>query len=166
MRSLTFEEIDTLWEETAAITPDDVPQLMRRIGKLQPHVVSYLLGINDDILTDPEREIVFYLGVIILRVLQGLGFTYVEIPLESILEKEEKNFRMLEYLAGEPDAEFTGTVGKIMDNYNQSELLRYIIDRIMEEPLTGAEMIEDHVGIMVIYLKTFIDCFDAATQQT
>lgn len=166
MQSLTFDEIDSHWEEMAAIDPDEVPVLMRNIGKLQPHVVSYLLGINDDILSDPEREMVFYLGVVIWRILDRLGFRHDEISLETLLEKEEKNFSMLEYLAGEPDAEFTGTVGRIMDNYNQSELLRYIIDRIMEEPLNDTEVVNDHIGIMVIYLKTFIDCFDAAAQQT
>ena len=166
MRSLTFDDIDPLWEEMAAIEPDQVPELMHHIGEVQPHVVSYLLGINDDILSDPEREMVFYLGVIIWRILDRIGFRYDEISLDTLLEKEETNFKMLEYLAGEPDAEFTGTVGRIMDNYNQSELLRYIIDRIIQEPLNDAEMVDDHVGIMVIYLKTFIDCFDAAAHQT
>lgn len=166
MRSLTFTEIDSLWEEMADIDPEDVPELMKVIGKQQPHVVSYLLGITDDILSDPEREIVFFMGVVMLRVIQGLGIRNEEISLELLLEKEGTNFRMLEYLAGEPDTEFTDTVGKIMDNYNQSELLRYIIDRIMEEPLNDTEIENDHIGIMVIYLKTFIDCFDAAAQQT
>jgi hypothetical protein len=166
VRSLTFTEIDSLWEEMAAIDPEDIPELMTIVGEQQPHVVSYLLGITDEILSDPEREIVFFMGVVMLRVIQGLGIRNKEISLETLLEKEKTNFRMLDYLAGEPDAEFTDTVGKIMDNYNQSELLRYIIDRIMEEPLNDTGIVNDHIGIMVIYLKTFIDCFDAAAQQT
>lgn len=166
MRSLTFSEIDSLWEKMAVIDPDDMSEMMKIIGERQPYVISYLLGITDDILSDPEREIVLYMGLVILRIIQRLGIKYEKIPLETLLEKEENNFRMLEYLGGEPDTEFTETVGKIMDKYSQSELLRYIIDRIMEESLNAGDIVGDHIGIMVIYLKTFIDCFDAAEQLT
>jgi hypothetical protein len=72
---------------------------------------------------------------------------------------------MLEYLAGEPESDFLDTVEKIIGKYNQQVLLKYIIDRLMDEPQRGAEIREDNIGMLVIYLKTLIDCVDLITKE-
>ena len=72
---------------------------------------------------------------------------------------------MMEYLAGEPESEFTDTVEKIMETYSQSELLRFIIEKLMEEPEKGVELREDTIGMIVLYLKTIIDCIDTVQKK-
>ena len=37
------------------------------------------------------------------------------------------------------------------------------IEQIMEEPKKDIEIIDNHIGMIVIYLKTFIDCIDSLT---
>jgi hypothetical protein len=160
VRPLSEIEVDFLWRQKEDMDPDEAGILVERMSNNQPNVLSYLLATGSDILDQPEREVIFYMGVLLWYVIDTLGFVIPEISLESLIETEEKNFTMLEYLAGEPESEFLETVGKIMDSYNQSELLRYIIDKIMEEPQGDVEISENHIGVMVIYLKTFIDCID------
>jgi hypothetical protein len=85
-----------------------------------------------------------------------------EISGDVLEDCEEKNIAMLEYLAGEPESDFFDTVETIMTKYPQAQLLRYIIDRLLEEPEKGINLNADNVGMMVIYLKTIIDCIDSA----
>ncbi len=161
LRPLTYDEIDKIWQEKADLEPKEVPELIENMGNKQPYVLSYLLATGNEILVPSEREVVFFMGVLIWYVIDSLKIKLDEIPIEQLLENEEKNYEMLEYLAGEPDSEFMETVSKIMEHYNQSVFLRYIIEQIMNEPKKEIEIIENHIGMMVIYLKTFIDCIDS-----
>ncbi len=139
----------------------EVPQLVEKMGIEQPNALSFLLAAGTETLSPDEHEVVFFIGVMLWHVIDTLGITISEIPMDLLYSNEEKNYRMLEYLAGEPETEFMATVSKIMEHYNQSVLLRYVIDAIIEEQDNEIEINENHIGIMVIYLKTFIDCLDA-----
>ena len=161
MRQLTYDEIDALWRDKADMEPEEAPQLVEKMGQQQPNALSYLLATGNEILIPSEREVVFFMGVLVWYVIDSLKIILPEITLDQLLETENKNYKMLEYLAGEPDSEFLETVDKIMEHYNQSVLLRYVIERIMEEPEKDIEIIDNHIGIMVIYLKTLIDCIDS-----
>ena len=163
MRSLVVEEIDPLWRNKEEMEPEDSPRLVELLERKQPNVLSYLLATGGDILEREERMVVFFMGVLLWYVIDSLEIKVPEIPLESLVETEAKNFEMLEYLAGEPDSEFMSTVEKIMAHYNQSPLLQYIIGKIMEEPQKDMLVSESHIGVMAIYLKTVIDCIDTLT---
>ena len=162
MRPLTFEEIDSHWNLNSNLTPSEAPRLIEKMKENQPDAFSYLLSSGNDLLEPPEREVVFYTGVIIWYIIDSLHITLPTLKLAAIFEKEETNIRMLEYLSGEPDVDFNDTVDKIMNTYNQSVFLRYIIDRLLEEQRADSGINRNHLGMIVIYLKTFIDCIDAA----
>lgn len=161
MRSLTYDEIDTLWKQKADMELEEAPNLVEAMGTTQPDVLSYLLATGDNLLSPSERQIIFFMGILIWYVIDQLEDQVPEISIDNLLENEEKNFKMLEYLAGEPDGEFMTTVDKIMETYNQPILLKYVIERMIEEPEKDIEIIDDHIGVMVIYLKSFIDCIDS-----
>lgn len=163
MRPLTYHEIDTLWQNKADMELEEAPQLVEKMGKAQPYALSYLLAAGNDLLVQSEREVIFFMGVLIWHVIDFLDIVLPEISLDHLLENEEKNYQMLEYLAGEPDSEFMKTVEKIMTHYNQSVFLKYVIERVMEEPKKDIEIVDNHLGMIVIYLKTFIDCIDSLT---
>ena len=162
MRALTYDDIHPLWTAKAAMDLDDAPVLVEALGAAQPDILSYLLGTGEDILTPEERQILFFLGILIWYVIDTISDAIPQITVKQLWENEEKNLRMLEYLDGEPEGEFMNTVTRIMDTYNQSTLLKYVIERIMEEPEKNSDIIEDHIGMMVIYLKSLIDSIDAA----
>ena len=164
MRTLTSDEIAPIWMAKEDMEPEEAPRLVERLERRQPNLLSYLLATGGDILEQEERSVVFFMGVLLWYVIDSLEIEVPEIPLEMLVSTEEKNFEMLEYLAGEPDSEFMSTVEKIMDQYNQSDLLHYIIGKIMEEPEKDVQVSENHIGVMAIYLKTVIDCIDTITQ--
>ena len=44
---------------------------------------------------------------------------------------------MIEYLQGETDTGFVEAVGKLIANYSQPEVLKYVIEALMKEPEEG-----------------------------
>jgi len=158
---LPFETIDNCWKSMENIDIDNVPELVNTLGKEQPYMLAYLMANGNDILSRQEHETFFFMGVMIWQIVKRSVLSIPEIS-DAMLEKyEEKNFSMLEYLDGESETEFNDTVRIIMDKYHQAELLQYIIERLMEEPDKWVDIDSDNMGIIVIYLKTIIDCLDA-----
>lgn len=160
MVSLSLDEIELLWQEMSAMKREDAPQLIEMMKMSQPDTVTYLLASGEDLLNPEERELIFFMGVLIWRVVTTLRSDIPTINMSQLIESESKNITMLEYLDGEPDGDFFSTVETIMAGYNQSELLRYVMKRLVEESDASGKSNNDHVGIIVIFLKTFIDCLD------
>jgi hypothetical protein len=79
---------------------------------------------------------------------------------EDLDTAESENFQMLEYLEGESEGGLYDVTEKLLETYNQREILRYILDALMEEPDEGFIIRDENVGIMFIYLKTVLDAMD------
>jgi hypothetical protein len=81
---------------------------------------------------------------------------------EDVLDKaEDRNIKMAEYLQGETESGFVGATKTIISSYEQPEVLRYVVEALMEEPEKGCIIRDKNLGIMFLDLKTVIDCFDA-----
>lgn len=161
MRTFNYDEIDTIWQQKAKLASIEAGSLVKTFEMAQPAVFSYLLSIDDDVLTDEERRILFFTGTLIWHTVNELEPNSLpELSPVQLIEKEQINLQMLEYLSGEPENELLSTVSKIMDNYHQNTLLQYVIEYITKEPEKNKLYNDDHTGLMVIYLKSFIDCIN------
>lgn len=162
MNVLQFDTIDRYWKSLENIDMNEVTALIDKLGKEQPFILAFLMSSGQDIFSQEEREVLLYMGVMIWQIATEISS---DIPLisDTVLDDfENRNFSMLEYLDGEPESDFNGTVSMIMKNYHQTDFLQYVIDRLMEELKTGSDLKENNTGIIAIYLKTVIDCFDAS----
>ena len=82
---------------------------------------------------------------------------------EKILDKVvDGNLKMAEYPRGETEAGFEEASRKIIENYGQPEILRYVVEAITVNTEESQPIREGNKGIMLLDLKTIIDCFDAA----
>ena len=162
MEILTTEMIDQQWRSIENIDLDEVPLLIEMLGKDQPFILTYLMATGADVLNQKEREVLLFMGIMIWNITKDCAkIKKVEISTQELYLNEEKNISMLEYLAGEPESDFLKTVEKILTKYHQNSLLKYIIDRLMEDLNEDAAGIrEENIGMIAIYLKTIIDCFD------
>lgn len=61
---------------------------------------------------------------------------------------------------GEIEGGFIEATRTIINNYGQPEVLRYIVEALMEEPEEGCLIRDENKGIMLLDLKAVIDCFD------
>lgn len=79
----------------------------------------------------------------------------------EVLDKaEEANMKLIEYLEGESEVDFMEAVEELVKNYNQREVLGYVVEALMEESDEECLIRDEYRGMMMIYLKTVIDCLD------
>lgn len=161
MEAISEEKTERVWKKAAIMTPRQAQKIIHRIGQEQPVILAYLMAAGDDLFNQEERELLLYLGVVIWLIMIE-GKTGLKKISEKILEEiENTNFKMIEYLEGEPDGHFAETVELIYSNYNQPAVLKYAVESLMESMEANDEQIRnDNLGMMLIYLKVVIDCLD------
>jgi hypothetical protein len=144
----------------AGLSPSQGREMVNRMSRQQPAVLAYLLAAGEGLLNKDEQELLFYLGLVVWQMmLQG------DTPLSRVtagaLEKAQtENIRMLEFLVGKPFDEVERTVAGMFKDYNQREVLKYVVEALTEEPEEGCLIQEENIGIMMVFLKTVVDCFD------
>ena len=159
MKPISSDVVEKTFEKMGEMSLQEAQKFINRMCKEQPLMLAYLMVADEDILNQEERELLLYLGTVVWQImLQG------DAPLPKITEKildtvEESNIKMLKYPEGESDAGFMDAVEKIMDNYSQPEVLHYVVDALMEEPEEGGLIRDENTGLMMLHLKTVIDCF-------
>ncbi|GJQ57774.1 MAG: hypothetical protein D8M57_00850 [Candidatus Scalindua sp. AMX11] len=161
MNPISVDIVETTWNSIAETSEDTASEMVTRMGEQQPLILAYLMEAGEDELNQEEREHLLYLGIVVWQIMLQ-GSTTPPMINEEILEGvEELNIKMLEYVEGEPDSDFVDTIQKIINSYNQPEVLRYIVEALMEDPEEEESIIrEENIGLLFIYLKTVIDCFD------
>ena len=160
MDTISSEIVDETYKRLGGMPPQEAPKMVNRMSKQQPLVLAYLMGTGHDILNQDERELLLYLGIVVWQIMKQGTKSLPEIT-EKILDKaEDSNMKMLEYLDDESESGFIDTLEKIINNYNQPETLRYIVEALVEEPKEESMIRDENIGIMMIFLKTVIDSFD------
>lgn len=168
MKPISSHIVENTWKEVGGMEPWQVPELVNKMGKQQPVILAYTLAVDNDVFNQAERELLLYLALVVWRIMSK-GDTPLRNITEDILERAENaNLKMLEYFEKESDAGFFEAAELMIKNYNQPEVLRYILDAVMEEEcdVMGEDFEENLVrdenkGLMIIHLKTIIDCFDS-----
>lgn len=164
MEPVPPQVVEETWQRVASLSPGDAPKLISRMGKRQPLMLAYLMAVDHDVLNQDERELLLYLGVAVWQTMSQ-GTKRIPGVTERILDAAEaKNNKMAEYLGGETGEEgFLQATKTIISNYGQPEVLRYVVEALMEEPEEGCVIRDENIGIMFLDLKTVIDCLDAVT---
>ena len=160
MNPIPANVVEKTLNEMMEMSHQGAPKMIKRMTKPQPFILAYLLAVGHDIFNQEEQELFVFLGVVIWRIMSQGDTPLPKVTEEIIDEAEDANFKMLEYLEGESEADFNETTENMLTNYNQQEVLRYVLEAIMEEPEDDFEIREDNKGMMMIYLKTVIDCLD------
>ena len=160
MKPIPADVVEKTWKKVGGMSPQDAPELIDRMTKQQPLILAYLMGIGGDLFNQDEREVFVYAGIVIWQIMSQGETPLPEVTEEMIDEAEESNEKMLDYLEDESEIGIEEAVKDLLDNYNQKEVLRYALETIMEEPEEGCLIRDKNKGMMMIYLKTVIDCFD------
>jgi hypothetical protein len=156
MKPISFETVEQTWRQASEMSPQEGKRLVRQISGLQPEVLGYLLGSGDHILNPDEKELLLYLGVVVWKIMsQGPGQLLV-VAKKTLRTREEANFNLIKT---------TGTdspgINQLLKNYNQPEVLSYVVKALMEADPQATCLIKDkNKETMIVYLKTVIDCFD------
>jgi len=160
MEPISAEAVEKTWKRVASLSPRVAPKLIQRMTKEQPVILAYLLAVDHDIFNDDERQLLLYVGVVIWQIMSQ-GVQPLTMVSEAVLDAAERNnVKMAEYLQGETEEGFLQATRMMISSYNQPEVLKYVVEAIMEEPEEGCVIRDENRGIMLLDLKTVIDCFD------
>jgi hypothetical protein len=142
----------------------DAYKLSFDLEKQQPVLVAYLAAVDTDILNQAEREMLFYLGTLVWQIMTDQNKNLPGINENAILQCEETNLKLADSLKKADTMSFSDVVKNILKNYNQPEVFRYIVAILLEEENDESPIRDENLGILMLDLKTIIDCFDKSIQ--
>jgi hypothetical protein len=170
MQTISFETVEKVWTELETLGEEEFPALVAEFSDSQPLLMAYLLAAGEDVLSESEEELLFYLGVAAWRMMTAGDNSPAEAT-EPVLDKvEEANYAWMENFAVDSDEEFEGLMDQLLEDYNQQHILSSVIDVIgteiedSEDPdveTDAADIVrEESFGLMLFVVKTVVDCLD------
>jgi len=160
MDPIPADIVEGTWEMVSAISEQQAQELAEEMHEEQPALMSYLLVVDDDMLNQEERELLFYIGTFIWQIMSQGSQLLPIITEESLEAAEEKNIALVESLQDEDEVGYMEAIMGIIDSYGQPDVLRYVVEVLMDDTDDDVVIRAESVGAMFIDLKTVIDCFD------
>jgi len=152
--------VEKTWKRVGGMNPSELNKLIILMRKKQPSVLAYLMAVEHDLLNQDERELILYLGVLVWQIMSQGNKPLPKITEDTLFEMDDSNKKMLEYLMDQSETGFNEVVETMSKNYNQQNVLKYVIEALFEEPEEDCNIREENMGIIFISLKTIIDCFN------
>ena len=161
MVTVTDEVIDESTEELHDLEDEELRNMVYKMSEEQPGLLSFLLSIGEDELSNEEQEVLLFLGVNIWNAFKKVK-PLPQISEEVIDKTDKKNEEMIDYLEGEHEEGFTEAAEQLIENHSQSALMRYVVSSIMEEDMEDEEPLvsEENKGLIFLVLKTYIESID------
>ena len=157
---ISAETVTQVWQDMARASLDKVPHLVNQMQAEQPAVLVYLLAVDDSIFNEHERELIFYLGMVVWQMMKQSKRRLRKVTEKKLMQAEEANYDFLERLSVSPEADFESTTWEMLATYPEPEVFRYIVEAIMEEEDYDPDdppIREEYRGLAVMYLKTVLD---------
>ena len=130
--------------------------------KEQPVVVSYLFSLIDSPFNDHERRIIAYIGIVVWQIISQSEKRLLKVTRRKLRKADEANAAELEALAADADADFVSATMAMLESYPEPEVLRYVVEAIVEEENYGSDDAPIRVqyqGLAFAYLKIVLDAF-------
>ncbi|MDZ7341032.1 MAG: hypothetical protein ONB27_06705 [candidate division KSB1 bacterium] len=159
MKTISAETIDQAWRDLAVMLPGTFTNVVGDFAQEQPFILSYLMAVDEEQLNEDERELLVFLGTIIWRIMSQGDVPLAKATAEKIFAAEDNNVNMFRNFQGKDQSDYYEAITNMLQSYNQTELLNFVISVLTEED-EESNVREDNLGMMMIYLKTVIDCLD------
>lgn len=162
MDMISSERMESISDTVSRMASEELDLLIQRMAEAQPLLLGYLLTVGDDVYSEDERDVLLLLGVVVWRAMseEAAGTELKAVDVDLLEVEQDVTARMVEFLDGETDADFAGTVELIVRNYNQRDVLRYVVQALMEDDEEDLAIREEHKGPLLLDLKTVISCLD------
>jgi hypothetical protein len=161
MDPISAEIVEKTFTKLLSMSETEAFQLSYRLQKEQPLLVAYLAAVDEGILNQEERELLFYLGMVVWQIMSGAEKPLPKITEKTLLRIEKENLKMAESLKEADTVKFAEVVKKILQECRQPEVFRYVVAALMDEEEEEDNGVRDEtLGIIMLDLKTVIDCFD------
>lgn len=162
MQTISEATVERTWKKMAQLTDADLQQVVERMEKEQPEIMAFLMAADYDAFNQDERELVFYLGMVVWEMMRQGTPRPQQVSEERLYQLVERTDQMVESLMGESEGDFVAVATQVFKNHNQLYVLRYIVEALfeMEEDDDGTEIRDDMKGLIFLNLKTMVEALD------
>ena len=157
---ISSQVVTQTWQRMSQTPVDQAPELVDQMKAEQPVVLSYLLHEEDFPFNEYERELIFYIGMVVWQIMKQSEQQLYKVTRKKLRKAEELNVGFLEDLASSSEGDFIRSVQQLLRTYAEPEVLRYILEAIMEEDEPEEPGIRDeYKGLAFVHLKILLDAF-------
>jgi hypothetical protein len=159
---ISTETVTQTWQRMAETPISTIPQLVEEMNEEQPLILAYLLALDDFHFNEHEVEIIFYVGMVVWQIMKQSSRRLHKVTRKKLMKAEEANYSFLELLASDTEADFVSATQTMLENYPEPEVLRYIVEAIMEEEdydPDDSPIRNELRGLAFVHLKIVLDAF-------
>jgi hypothetical protein len=159
---ISAETVTQTWQRLSQTDPLDAPQLVEQMTEEQPLAVSFLLSLEDFPFDAHEREIIFYLGMVVWQMMSQSERRLNKVTRRKLSKAEEANYDFMELLSTDTEADFASATMTMLKKYPEPEVLRYIVEALMEEEEYEPDdkpIRDEYRRLAFIHLKIVLDAF-------
>ncbi len=159
MKAISTESVEQTARRIENLSVRQGEQLTQKFMEEQPLVMAYLMAVDNDLLNEEEREWLFFLGTAVWQMMTQGDASLPQVTEQTIEQVEAANQRTFEALAGGLDGDARTAMENLLRDYNQPAVLKYVITALMESA-QNESIRQDNLGVLMLDLKTVIDCFN------
>jgi hypothetical protein len=160
MNIISADIIEKVYTKMWNMSEPDAYRLSYAMQKEQPLLVAYLTAVDKDILNQEEREVLFYQGTVIWQIMVEARKPLPQITEDTLLLLESENLRLSESLKNAGTVNFAEFLKRVLKDYGQPEVFRYVLSALLDQDNEDCVIRDENLGIIMLDLKTVIDCFD------
>jgi hypothetical protein len=159
MKPISTESVEQTVQRIENLSVQQGKQLAQKFMEEQPLVMAYLMAVDNDLLNEEEREWLFFLGTAVWQMMAQGDAPLPQVTEQTVEQVEAANQQAFEMLAGGSDQDARAAMEKLLRDYNQPAVLKYVITALMESAQNEG-IRQDNLGMLMLDLKTVIDCFN------
>jgi multidrug efflux pump subunit AcrB len=156
---ITSKIVTQTWQRMSQASVERAPKLVEQMKDEQPVVLSFLLHLDDLPFNQYEQELLFYIGLVVWQIMKQSEQQLYKVTGKKLRKAEELNVEILERLASSGESEFMESAQLLIRTHAEPEVLRYIVEAIMEEAEEEPGFQEANKGLAFIHLKILLDAF-------
>jgi hypothetical protein len=162
MDRIPTDVVEAMWDRMAELPASEAPGLVKAFEEQQPAVLAYLMAAEGDELNQEERELLLFLGLTVWQIMTQGTTAPPFVSAEMLQAAETRNLDWLESLEQKANAHEDEAGIAMVTSYAQPDVLRGVLEALMEEDTGDPGLIRDESkGLLLLSLKTVIDCLDA-----
>lgn len=158
MNPISEQVVEQTWQRIADFSVREGKALAERFATEQPVVMAYLMAVDSELFNEDERELLFYLGTVVWQMMAQGDAPLPRVTEQGLARAERANVTMLESLVDASDADAHVAMAQMLQTYAQPHVFKYVVEALMESAQDEG-IRQDNLGVMMIDLKTVIDCF-------
>jgi len=160
---ISAETVTQTWQRMAQMQIYEVPALIEQMKNEQPVMLAYLLAADGLPFNRNERELIMYIGMVVWQIMKESERPLRKVTRKKLRQAEEANEELFERLGPGTGTDSARLTQLLAFKYSEPEVLRYVVEAIVEEPEPDETPIRDeYMGLAFVYLRTALDAFIAS----